>query len=614
MNSTIKVLRWLSLLMLLLLLSACGQPTKNCEGPDCTPTPQPDPEPTQDQSVRDYLNSMSTVQKTFPPQEALDLATGDEYSEQITFGDTVYNCKRTPYNMIRTVDNFVVPTANNFLWPGAFLQGETLAGNLSDVRGLEIKERTPIVLVTNINGSPNAVSRNVQTPSLETISGAVDDLLSTAERDGATLSANTLWQKDSVTSTSVRSSLLGQGNSSRYLPSQVTEHFKFDQERLENLERQTIFAFYLAKPVTISMEPPASAADLFNADFTKAKLDERLASGDIATDNPIAYVSSVSYGQFVMLALEATASMGQLQSLLDEVLNQGKKIEELTPTQQTIWGNAAIKIYVYGGPQQQGPIDAVDPGTLREFTGVASFTQLRPVEYTITNLSDGSRVVLSEGTEYIRKECSAGAPPPDTSSLNAQYSGSGSNLYWSPVPEATSYIIERKIENGNYSFLTETNASQTSYNDTTFLQLDTGYVYRVRAVRDGAASTGVEAVVFTPPPAPSNFTATLENSSAVQLSWDAIPGATYRLEFAQYDRCSDNGQPYFQPLTETAETSYTHTSLDDIYSRGFVYAYKIIALKNAQQSTESSTYLALNDTPCPEPCRYDPSGQNCVEQ
>jgi Thiol-activated cytolysin len=562
----------------------------------CTQTPNgpnsPAPTAPKDASVVAYWPNLPSVNDTYPTLQAQDTITGPEYNQAITFGSTSYTCKRTPYNMVRSSENFVVPTANNIFWPGALLQGKTLQGNLSDVRGLNIMERGPLTLVTNI-AQNGLVSRKVNNPSLETVNTTISDLLAQAKRNNAPLSANTQWQKNPISSTSMRSTFLAGGRSSRYLPNEMYTVFRQDQSRVESLERQTIFTFYLDRPLTISVEPPSQPADMFSAAFTKAKLDERVAAGEVGANNPTAYVSSVTYGQFKMISFTGTGSMGQLQEVLDEVLSKQKTVSQLSPAQQSIWENAEVKVYSYGGPRRDFA-GIVSPSELNTFTGVAQYDELRPVEYTLTSLSDGSRVVLSEGSDYFRKECTAGVAPADTAYLSAAMNGAIAQLSWSPVNGATSYRIDRKAENENWVFLNEFSANNpASYSeDTRDLKANSAYAYRVRTMRDGAASPGKQTIIFTLPASP-NLSASWTDGyyDSATLTWNAVTGSEgYSLEYMAPNSTS-------WTFMANVSGSTTQYGVMQYFRPGTSHRFRIINTQGGRQSLYSETSLSTPTDP-----------------
>lgn len=110
------------------------------------------------------------------------------------------------------------------------------------------------------------------------------------------------------------------------------------------------------------------------------------------------------------------------------------------------------------------------------------------------------------------------------------------DLQWNNVPNSTGYKVERQNGDGSWTELFRAAGGVTFYSNEG-LSPSTAYSYRVRAFNaDGDSPNSNVLAVSTPapplqPPAAPVLQANVTSSSAIQLGWNSVPGATaYKLE------------------------------------------------------------------------------------
>ena len=177
-------------------------------------------------------------------------------------------------------------------------------------------------------------------------------------------------------------------------------------------------------------------------------------------------------------------------------------------------------------------------------------------------------------------------PPPAPTGLTATaISSSDIYLSWTASTGATSYRVDRSIDNGT-TWTTIGTASSPAYNDDG-LTASTTYWYRVIAVSDGgssAPSSTVSATTLVAPPAvPTGITAVAVSSTQINISWGASTGAaSYALE-----RAADDQGNWMRILT-TAATSVSDSGLPP----DTTFSYRVIATNAGGESAPSAIATA----------------------
>jgi PKD repeat protein len=175
-------------------------------------------------------------------------------------------------------------------------------------------------------------------------------------------------------------------------------------------------------------------------------------------------------------------------------------------------------------------------------------------------------------------------PPTAPGSLGATANGSSAiNLTWSVSIDdvaVTGYRIERCQGSGCTSFAQIATSTATTLADTA-LAAGTTYRYRVRATDAAgnlgpyspiATATTVATADTTPPTAPPSLNASVDGSTAINLSWstssDNVGVTGYRIE-----RCQGTGCTGFTQVATSTVTRYINSGLN----AGTTYRYRVRA-------------------------------------
>ncbi|WP_068966963.1 cell wall-binding repeat-containing protein, partial [Desulfosporosinus sp. BG] len=204
----------------------------------------------------------------------------------------------------------------------------------------------------------------------------------------------------------------------------------------------------------------------------------------------------------------------------------------------------------------------------------------------------------SDTSSYSSKENATTEESDESDTLSAptdlSASAESSNeifLDWGSVSDATSYYVYRATSSsGTYSKIATTKTS--SYTDTD-LSTDTTYYYKVSAVNSSGTSsysstehaTTEESDEYDIPSAPTDLSAKFENSSEINLDWDAVSDAT---SYYVYRATSSSGTYY--KIATTTTSSYT----DMEFSADTTYYYKVVAVNNSGTSNYSAKASATS--------------------
>ena len=223
-------------------------------------------------------------------------------------------------------------------------------------------------------------------------------------------------------------------------------------------------------------------------------------------------------------------------------------------------------------------IDWVVNGQWQEITALPAGT----TSYAVSNLTPGTSYTFNVGASN-----SAGfawgtpagtavttiSPPTGPSYAETAPSGTQVNLSWNAVSAATSYQIDWFV-NGQWREIAALPAGTTSYT-VSGLTPGTSYTFDVGESNSAGFAWGTPAgtaVTTISPPAGPSYTATALSRTQVNLSWNAVSGATgYQIDWFV------NGQ--WQEITAlpAGTTSYTVSNL----TPGMSYTFDVGASNSA---------------------------------
>jgi hypothetical protein len=384
-----------------LLLASCGGSDNN------TPAPA---------AVSDYLSTLpkweqfsptvntepEKVSTVGPLPERVDFPVKDAQGNVIGIRSEQYSCTTTEYSMKSTPEKIVMFSPDReILWPGALIQGKSHRDGLGSLLPLAIHERTPIkVSIPSLANGDNF--RVVALPDQAEVNQAIGNMIGNAT--SANLVAPSSIQFTMSDYTSAEAFAVKAGMSGKYLGFSGNASGSVDTKANEN----TVMVYFVEKMFEVVVEPPQTPVALFNADFTREKLDEQIALGRLGPNNLPVYVSNIVYGRMMAFTFTSSATSTQIKAALTASYKGIFDANFSVDTQfEETFRNAKITVTSLGG-SSSATVAMIASGNWHDyFKGGEKLTAAYPLSYTLRNLGDGSIATAAETTAYKLRECAA---------------------------------------------------------------------------------------------------------------------------------------------------------------------------------------------------------------
>ncbi len=400
-----------ALVLPLVLIAACSEPT----GTETDTVPQ---------DVAGYLDALppwGTFAPALPsqapmavgepvalPEDTLDVERVQEDGGLAIVPNVVYACTETPYTMRDNPTQLVMYSPDvDILWPGALIQGRSHRDGVGALLGLNVAQRSPLrVSIPSLPSGDNF--REIEHPNQSTVGAARGEMIGNATT--ANLPTPSTISFTQTVTHSESQLALSMGLSGRYLGFSAKASADFSRDASET----TVTAQFVEKMYEVVVAPPQTPGAIFSPEFTKERLDEQVAAGNIGPDNIPVYVSTVVYGRMMMFSLTSTASEEEIRGAITasyEAIVGGVEAS-LSARDREILQRSRIAVTSLGGPAE-ATLAVIRSGDLGQyFTDEAPLSTAAPISYTLKNLSDGSIASVTEPINYTLKECTARAASP----------------------------------------------------------------------------------------------------------------------------------------------------------------------------------------------------------
>lgn len=333
------------------------------------------------------------------PEEVSEREVSARNGPRVT-GSTSETCVYRRYQGVKHFESLATfnPNADS-IWPGAVVQSVDLPRGLA--RPIPLARRPARIAISNVNieGSGAQYFVDVEKPALGSVTQAVDTMLKSGK----------------VTSTAKINTSIAQVYSMEHLAasfgfdvsavgSSMSALFKTDMTS----KRTNLVVRVTQEYFTVSMEAPAAPELVFAPEVTG-----QAARPFMGPNNPPVFLSSVTYGRVLYLAVQSEREASEVSAALEFTL--GKKIEgESEVDVASVLEKTTLQAFSMGGdPEAAARINLATASDYRDLlkeylTKGATFSATSPgaaIAYNGRRLVDGQLVKLASTLDYEIPYC-----------------------------------------------------------------------------------------------------------------------------------------------------------------------------------------------------------------
>lgn len=347
--------------------------------------------------VNSYLRDLPTWAEFADVADTADVPVGDplaDMSDQVLCSTTHRSITQNPEELV------TFGSAPDVMYLGSLIQGNTYLGGLGSMEELPIRQRAPLTVALKLFTGTD-ITRTVTNPDAASVQAALNDMVAEAEADGAQSGSRIFYDyKESYSSIQAA---LGLRLSFKYMGASGRTALDFETSK----ELTTVTAFFKQIMFEAYIVRPQTPGSFFTSDFTKERLDEQVALGNIGPKNLPVYVARIQYGRVLLYSMTYAASRSMLRAAVEGSYRGVASVDaEIRTEVESILQNATIKVATIGGSGST-VLGMIRSGTLGDyFSQDDPLTTAEPLAYALYNLADGSLAVVSETTEYDVRECS----------------------------------------------------------------------------------------------------------------------------------------------------------------------------------------------------------------
>ncbi|MGZ9586782.1 thiol-activated cytolysin family protein [Paenibacillus marinisediminis] len=293
------------------------------------------------------------------------------------------------------VDISIIDSITNRTYPGAIqLANEDFANNQPS---LVMAARKPIDISIDLPGLKSENTITVQNPNFSTVSGAVDQLVSTwtdKYSDTHTLPARLQYAESMVYSKNQIASALN-------VNAQVLNNtLGIDFNAVASGEKKVMVAAYKQIFYTVSAALPNNPSDLFDDSVTFAELTRK----GVSNEAPPLMVSNVAYGRTIYVKLETTSKSNDVQAAFKALLKDANV--QSSGQYKDIYDESSFTAVVLGGDAQaHNQVVTKDfsviQNVIKDNAQFSSKNPAYPISYTSVFLKDNSIAAVHNNTEYV---------------------------------------------------------------------------------------------------------------------------------------------------------------------------------------------------------------------
>jgi len=364
----------------------------------CGDDDPPTPPSGNSAGVNDYLAALPPWEEFASVADTANHQVGEMAADM----SNAVLCTTTPYSITQNPDELVTfGSAPDVMYLGSLIQGESYLGGLGTMEELPIRQRAPLTIALKLLTGTD-ITRTINNPDAASVQAALNDMVAEAESAGHQ-SGSRISYTYRQSHTKVQAAL-SVGLSYKYLGS----YGRGALRDATSEELTTITAFFKQVMFEAYIVRPQTPAEFFSDQFTKERLDEQVALGNIGPDNLPVYVARMQYGRMLAFSMTHTSSVSMLQAAVEAGYSGLTSVStEIRAEVQNILQTATIDIATIGGSDNNTRA-LLRSGSLKQyFAEHDPLTTAEPLAYALYNLADGSLAVVSETAQYDVRQCSS---------------------------------------------------------------------------------------------------------------------------------------------------------------------------------------------------------------
>lgn len=377
-----KITKVFAVLCIALLMST------SCEKDPPPPPPEfscPDDNAQKiDQLVNGIANLPEAI-KASPPK----LVSSNETT--VSENGTTYECVEDVYNVANNMSELVAMNPNaGTLYPGSLVQGNAVrSGILNSIGNFD---RAPLHLTMNNYG----INTKVDEPSNATVDQAIVKMVQDIPGNNT---IGMVYDK-TVEMHSFDQAMLELGID----VSGGAAALKGSMSKKTETERHSVLLSFEQAYFTVSAEQPSSPGKFFDPCVPVNDL-----SNKIHTNNPLCYVSSVTYGRRLIARISSTKSVSEMKAKISASYKIVSGSLEIIDKNEV--DSYEFEVLIMGGNAQDAVTAAQGKmeGIYNYLSNGANFSPTSrgvPISYVVRHASDNSLVHLGKALEYSRFTCS----------------------------------------------------------------------------------------------------------------------------------------------------------------------------------------------------------------
>jgi thiol-activated cytolysin len=341
----------------------------------------------REQKDQDKIDAMVNEAGKYPtpPQNSENYSN---YSiDSVLQGSSYVRCTTQNVSVVKRIEDYQIFYSQDYaeIYPGNIVQGKYLKdGRLSSIG--EFKRQSISILLQN---STRAKSVEVTDPNRANLTDGVKN------NDYYFYFDPPLYTYvNSVRAYSKQQVTLSFGINANWLAASIGGKFDITNE----VGKSTVFIQLKQIYYTASVGYPDKPSKFFDK-----KVDAKDLKNVFTSDNPPAYINSVSYGRIAIAKVSSAYTKDEMILALNAKFNNVGG--SLTYQQSQILSTCEYEVVAAGGPQ----LDTWDINKLSNyFTEGNTFTNRTgavPIAYTANYLLDNSPFITHTVTEYTKRDC-----------------------------------------------------------------------------------------------------------------------------------------------------------------------------------------------------------------